>query len=425
MNILFVTWDGPQVTYLESLFLPIFQRLGGSGLHIHILQFTWADSALIEQRRRACRQAGLAYRAQRIRRRPRALGALLSALEGARLIRRALGEQHIDAVMPRSTLPALASLLALRGRPLPMLFDADGLPLDERVEFAGQSPTSLVQRLLRDVEAQAVRRADLVLTRSAQAVEILLARAGAGTTPGKFQVVGNGRDTQRFSPGDAGSRRRMRERLGLPTDAPLLVYAGSLGPQYCPEEMLRLFGLVRQIRADARLLVLSGSPEALQPALERFAGLAAAVSILSLPGEAVPGYLACADLGLALRRRSFSMRAVAPIKLGEYLLCGLPVLASPGVGDTDAIAASGGRLLAGLDDAELAQAARWFCSDVLPQRESWRTRCRSLGLRHFSLEACADAYAAALNALRRPVREPLPAALQAPLAGNRPRGEPR
>ncbi|WP_349617555.1 glycosyltransferase [Azotobacter salinestris] len=422
MNILYVTWDGPQVTYLESLFLPIFQRLSAVGLHFHILQFTWGEETLIERRRQACRAAGLAYRAQRVRRRPRALGGLLTALEGARLIRRTIDEQRIDALMPRSTLPALASLLALRGRTLPMVFDADGLPLDERVEFAGQSPSSLVQRLLRDVEAQAVRRADRVLTRSQPAVEILLARAGPGTSPGKFQVVGNGRDTERFSPGDADSRQRMRERLGLAADAPLLVYAGSLGPQYCQEEMFRLFERILQRRADAHLLVLTGSPESLQPTLERFAALAPAVTCLSVPGEAVPGYLACADLGLALRRSSFSMRGVAPIKLGEYLLCGLPVLASPGIGDTDAIAARAGRLLAAPADAELERAARWFCDEVLVQREAWRERCRNLGLRHFSLEACADAYAAALTPLRTSLQAASP---QPSLSGSQPRGEPR
>ncbi|MFC0710515.1 glycosyltransferase family 4 protein [Azorhizophilus paspali] len=416
MNILFVTWDGPQVTYLESLFLPIFQRLSGTGLQFHVLQFTWADESLIERRRQACRRAGLAYRAQPVRRRPRALGSLLSVLEGVRPIRRMIAEQRIDALMPRSTLPALASLLALRGHGLPMIFDADGLPLDERVEFAGQSPSDPVQRLLRKVEAEAVRRADRVLTRSHQAVEILLARGGPGTAPGKFQVVGNGRDTERFDPGDEASRRRMRESLGVAADAPLLVYAGSLGPQYCAEEMLRLFGFVRRLRADARLLVLSGTPELLRP--ERFAKLAPAVSCLSVPSEAVPAYLACADLGLALRRGSFSMRGVAPIKLGEYLLCGLPVLASPGIGDTDAIAADGGLLLAGLADAELERAACWFRDQVLTRRDAWRVRCRAIGIRHFSLEACVDTYAAALAPLRA-------SATVRPLRASPSHGEPR
>ncbi|MFD1691116.1 hypothetical protein ACFSHR_04825 [Azotobacter chroococcum] len=40
--------------------------------------------------------------------------------------------------MPRSTLPALATLLALRGRAVPMVFDADGLPWTS----ASSSPAS-------------------------------------------------------------------------------------------------------------------------------------------------------------------------------------------------------------------------------------------------------------------------------------------
>ena len=63
MNILFVTWDGPQVSYLESLFVPIFQRLGQKGMHFHVLQFTWGG--IPERRafsRQACEQAGISYR---------------------------------------------------------------------------------------------------------------------------------------------------------------------------------------------------------------------------------------------------------------------------------------------------------------------------------------------------------------------------
>jgi Na+/H+-dicarboxylate symporter len=30
VNVLFITWDGPQVTYLDGLFLPIFQKLTSS-----------------------------------------------------------------------------------------------------------------------------------------------------------------------------------------------------------------------------------------------------------------------------------------------------------------------------------------------------------------------------------------------------------
>lgn len=396
-NILFITWDGPQVTYLESLFLPIFQELAKYGLDFHIMQFTWGDARRIEASRRACAAAGFTYQAETIWRRPLAAGSLLSALHGARLIRQVVRKHQIDAVMPRSTLPALATLLALRGSTLPMILDADGLPLDERVDFAGQSPTSLVYRFLRDIEAQAVRRADVVLTRSKKAVAILQARAGAGTSTDKFHVVRNGRDPNAFSPGATLSRRKTRRELGIDDEAPLLIYAGSLGPQYCLTQMLGLFAHVHKRRPDSRLLILTGSPEALPGALDPHPHLKHAISALTVEASDVPQYLACADLGLAVRRASFSMQAVAPIKLGEYLLCGLPVVASDDIGDTSTLVGPQvGHLLNEMGDAELANAADWFVDTVLAEREAFRERCRAAGLASFSLNGSVEGYRQAL-----------------------------
>lgn len=397
MNILFVTWDGPQVSYLESLFVPIFQRLGQKGMHFHVLQFTWGDSERRAFSRQACEQAGISYRSVIIWRRPIAIGALLTALAGAWHIKKATQAHNIDLVMPRSTLPALATMLASRNAQFQMVFDADGLPLDERVDFSGQSPSSLAHRFLRDVEAQAVRRADRVLTRATKAVEILHSRAGAGTEVSKFHVVTNGRDTERFRPADVTESATVRRDLGLALDTPLLVYAGSMGPQYCMEEMFTLFAMVRERRADAHFLALTGSPEAVQPALDKHPHLNGYVTLLTVPAQAVPQYLGCADLGLALRQPSFSMQAVAPIKLGEYLLCGLPVVATAGIGDTDAIPSDAGMLLQSMDEAELQAAADWFIDSVLPQREVFRANSRVAGVNGFSLEACAASYEQALQ----------------------------
>lgn len=400
MKVLFITWDGPQVTYLESLFLPIFARLATHGVQFHVLQFTWADAQRIELTRQACEQLGIGYQAVPIWRRPRAFGAMLTALVGARHVRKAVQAHNIDVVMPRSTLPALATLLALRGTPRPMVFDADGLPLDERVDFAGQSPSSLVHRVLRDVEAQAVRRADVALTRSSKAVDILHARAGAGTALGKFHVVTNGRDAEIFKPSDAAQSAQTRRELGLTAAAPLLVYVGSLGAQYCMEEMLKFFALIRERRPDAHWLILTASPEAMQPALSGYPQLQGSVTTRAVSPQAVAQYIACADLGLALRQPSFSMQAVAPIKLGEYLLCGLPVLATADIGDTDAITVDAGCLLRRMDEAALQVAADWFVDSVLPTREAYRASCRAAGLSRFSLEASASFYRNALESLK-------------------------
>ncbi len=368
-------------------------------MRFHVLQFTWADFDISKARQIACEQAGVPYRSVTIWRRPVAAGALLSVVLGAVEMRKAIKDFGISLVMPRSTLPALATLLALRGSSLPMVFDADGLPLDERVDFAGQSTSSLSYRLLRDVEAQAVRRADAVLTRSTKAVEILHARAGAGTSIEKFSVVTNGRDAACFKTADVSEVAMVRRELGLATDAPLLVYAGSMGPQYCVDEMLCILAKVRQRRANAHFLVLTGSPEAVKPVLDKNPQLSGYVTTLSVAAHAVPKYLGCADVGLALRQPSFSMQAVAPIKLGEYLLCGLPVIATAGIGDTEAISGDAGMLLHRMDEAELQAAANWFIDSVLPQREAFRAITRVAGVKGFSLEASAATYSQALQNL--------------------------
>jgi len=395
-NILFVTWDGPQVSYLESLFLPIFRALQKHGFQFHILQFSWASHSVTEQRRDYCEAIGCTYTLVPVIRKPVALGGLITAIWGYRQIRQAIQRYDIDIVMPRSTLPAMSSLLALRGYDQKFVFDADGLPLDERVDFAGQSSSSIVHRILRDIEAQAVRSADVVLTRSKIAAGVLHARAGAGVDIGKFNVVSNGRDTSLFSPGSDFDRKEVKKKLGISEDAPLIVYAGSLGPQYCPDDMLTLFALIRHSRVDAHFLVLTGSPEVMLEQKDNYPELFSAITVMRVNASDVPSWLAAADLGIAFREAAFSMQGVAPIKLGEYLLCGVPVVATRGVGDSHYIDDKSGFLVDTGDKSKLESVSEWFVGKVLPEREVFRSHSRSIGKQFFSLESSVESYREAL-----------------------------
>lgn len=399
MNILFVTWDGPQVNYLESLFAPIFARLQARhGMRFHVLQFTWADARRTARAQAACAALGVGYQAVRVLRRPRSFGALATVLRGIPAIRAAIRELSIDVVMPRSSLPALAVLLGgTRGRPV--VFDADGLALDERVDFAGESARSLQQRLLRAAEAQVARTAGAVTTRTAFAARVLQARAGAATPPSRFHVVANGRDAARFHPSDASTRAQTRVRMGLAPDAPLVAYAGSIGPQYRPEAMFGWFAAVHRRRPDARMLVLTHQDRLARELLARSGLAGGLVSVESADPDAVAAYLACADVGLALREPTFSMGGVAPVKLGEYLLCGVPVVATAGVGDTGDMTDDVAFLLDVGNPGLEAQAVDWFVDSVLPGREAYRTRCRAFAMPRFSLESCIEGYARAIGSV--------------------------
>jgi glycosyltransferase involved in cell wall biosynthesis len=398
LKILFVTWDGPQVNYLESLFLPIFKGLRPHGFEFDILQFRFGTAAQEEAVRSLCIDAGCGYSSARIWRLGPA-GAFASALRGGFQVRKALRRYGSDAIMPRSVLPSLALLASGAARTHPILMDADGLEIDERAEFGGLKTTAPIYRVLRDIEAQMVRRSTAILTRTEATREILIARAGPPADPSKYTIVTNGRDEKIFHPFGEAGRRAVRSDLGIAADAPLLVYAGSVGGRYRTRSIGELALEMRALRPDTRLLVLSGSPEVVQTELiDPMPQLAEFTIVRRVPPDEVPRYLAAADVGTAFISASFSTLGIAPVKTGEYLLCGVPIVGAAAVGDNQAPISAG----VFFDDSlGHSKAARWIVEEVLPNRQAYRERARQVGVERFSLDRSIRDYRDALANLAR------------------------
>ena len=398
-RVLFVAWDGPHQNYLESLFFPIFAPLAARGFAFSALQLRDAPPDQIARARRAAQARGIPYEHVATHTHPKGIATLYSIAKSTAAIRRTVREQGIDILMPRSTIPAAIALALRTSVDCRLVFDADGFAPDERVDFAGWAPTSLTYRLYRDVEAQMVRRADAVITRTSHAKQILLARAGAGTGEDKIHVIANAKDETRFCPGSAEGRAARRAELELAPDAPLILYAGTLGPQYFVDSMFDLFVRIGERRPDARMIVLSGQRQlAVRHARARGVDLRR-LDVRHVAADDVAPIMACADLGIAFRAATYSQRGVSPIKVGEYLLCGLPVLATSGVGDLDVQLGDlrGGRLLEAVGPEAIAAAAAWFIDEVLPERDALRQDCRARGVEVFGLRACVERYAQALR----------------------------
>lgn len=386
-RILFITWDGPQTSYLESLFLPIFAALQAQGDTFHVLQFTWGDHAKSNRAAAACAEAGVPYRRVDIERRLGRAGAFVSAARGGRHVDRAVRDWAIDTLMPRSLMPALAVLRSNSLRVCATIFDADGLAADERVDFAALSANSPTYRVLRDIEAQIVRRADAVLVRTKATIPILWARAGAGTSLEKFFVVSNGKDSDLFAPA-AG----MEAAAGGPS----LCYIGSLGAQYQPGLMLAIAAYLRRQSVGLRFDVFTLDRAAFDAAMTE-AGLSGAdwISVRSLAPSEVPAVLPAYDAGFALRTRSFSMQGVSPIKIGEYLLAGVPLIGTAGIGDVDELIEDG--LMIAAKEDNIGPIGDWMTTHVLPNRVTIAEHCRAAGMRSYSLPSSVKLYAEAMS----------------------------
>lgn len=335
-KLLFVTWDSDQSNYLESLFFPILKGLGEAvGLEAHVLQFSWAKPQEVHRIQQLAASMGIIYSQFPIHRKPVAgLGALWTVYQGVRIIRDYVRAQEIDVLMPRSTMPAMMVNRLwdwLKRGKVKVVFDADGLPLEERVDFAGLKTKSYQYRKLKAEETKMIQRADLVLSRSQAAIDIHLKSIGEQYGE-KFLKVANGRDADFFQL-DPKSRKQVRESLGLAEGEMLWVYTGSLGIPYEVDRMLALFGRFYAKHSKSKFLILTRQVDFLKGKIPN--GLSEAIVVRSGSFQEIPKYLSAGDVGLSLRKFAPSLAGLAPIKLGEYLLLGLPVIASRGVGDTE------------------------------------------------------------------------------------------
>ncbi|WP_162417443.1 glycosyltransferase family protein [Cyclobacterium roseum] len=392
MNILFISWDSDQTNYLENLFIPIFDGIQKkTSYRFQIMQFSWAAPQEVERLRLLAEKAGIGYFHFSVSHRPNAaLGSLWTLMRGSREIKKHLEKNEIACLMPRSTLPAWMVLRLgawLKKRSISVVFDADGFPIQERVDFAGLNPNGFYHRWLRQVERRMVQNAQRVLTRSEKAIVVHQERTGIRQVE-KFYPVINGRDPEIFKP-DAAGRTAIRNELGISESTCLWLYSGSLGPQYLVPEMLQLFWLAYQKNPDSRFLFLVRNKDFLKDKIPE--PLKKRVMVKTVPFECIPDYYAAADLGISLRKAAPSLSGLAPIKIGEYLLAGLPVLLSPGIGDlSDQLATEPACFVYRANPGEFTD---WLEST----RKLAKADIRKLGERYFGLEQSVAGYIRALE----------------------------
>lgn len=392
-KILFITWDGPQTSYMEGLFLPIFNEVKKKNdVDFHVIQFTWANAEKNEKVVKIAEKFKIKYSVFKIFRKPNSiLGSVFTLIKGRRFLDKYIKENSITVVMPRSTMPAVM-VNRLQSENIKILFDADGLPLEERVDFAGLSPKSKQYLWLKNEEIKLIKKSDFVITRSQKAIDIHVKAIGEKYRD-KFSVVFNGRDISFFNPSSSG-KISFRKKIGLDSDAFVFVYCGSLGPQYGWEEMIAIFENYHAKQPKSKLLILSGDPEFALARLPE--SLQNQTIIKSVPFDEVPSYLNCADVAFAIRKPTFSMQGVAPIKLGEYLLMGLPTIASKGIGDTDIILENVPHcFLFDHDNPNAIQAATDFVSEIMNGQLT--EAIRNSALTYFSLEKSAESYSNVLK----------------------------
>ena len=240
--------------------------------------------------------------------------------------------------------------------------------------------SSFAFRALHYVEGLTARHADLLSTGTRH----MLTRLAAEGSLAQAYLLPSCVDENKFQFSAAG-RATVRARYGLSPEQPVLLYLGKFGGIYYDHEIGEFFAALRRQLPALHLLVVTPAPLAEIQASLTCADLpAASYTITHSAYEDVPTYISAADFGLVAVPPMPSQRFRSPIKVGEYLCCGLPYIVCQGVSEDDWVAFRDrvGLVVEAFTPAEAVRVAPQLAAFLADDRVALRARCRAAGIQY-------------------------------------------
>lgn len=235
----------------------------------------------------------------------------------AQLVRR-FDNHRPDFIYERASLYSTAGIQLARALDRPLILELNS-PL--AVEQATYRTTGLGE-LAAKAESWILSRADAVVAVSSSLREYAIS---LGAAPDRVHVVPNGVNPELFHP-DASDLNTGPD-LGV---GPVLGFVGGLSPWHGVEVLPALLERLIGRYPDIRLVIAGDGP--LRGDLEREArerGLERSIVFTgALPHEEIPAWIRRFDIALAPYPRPKHDFYFSPLKIFEYMACGVPVVAA-------------------------------------------------------------------------------------------------
>ena len=225
-----------------------------------------------------------------------------------------------DLIYERASLLGIAGGLVARAFRRPLIIELNAPLVTEQAAYR----ETLAPKLALEAERASLSRADAVFvvsqTLRAHALEL-------GIASEKIQVVPNGVDSRRFYPG--GRDEHLREKLGL-KGAKVIGFVGGLRPWHGVESLPGLLQTLAREFDDLKLVFVGSGP--LETDLKvKFAEKKLSDRVVFLGAVAhdnVAPIMRLFDVALAPYPEHAHSFYFSPLKLFEYLACGVPTVAA-------------------------------------------------------------------------------------------------
>jgi len=265
------------------------------------------------------------------------------------------------------------------------IFDMRGFWADEKVDALVWSRNSLIYRIAKWFESKFLIHADIVVSLTNIAVVTMEKFPCLKFRTTRFEVIPTCTNLDLFHPIKLDPDNENHTSF-------LLGHVGSVTWSLF-DEVLKCFKVLREVRLDAKILVLNNGAHAYIK--DRFIAYNISDKIADVRGadySQMPHELSKLDAGIFFYKPTFSKKATAPTKLGEFLACGIPCVTLVGAGDTEEIIENEnvGVVLQDLTPQSQKKALHKLLK--LKEDPHIKARCIQAAQKYFSLEKGVEAY---------------------------------
>lgn len=342
MSVLYITQNGVTDHIGRSQVAPYIVGLARMGFKIHVLSAEKVgQEPLINSYNTLFESEGVHWTHVRYRNKPKLIGQgfthWLMLLKAREIIR----NEGIRLVHCRSFPPAIIGYQLQQDFGISFVFDFRDFYADGGLrKFKGLK--RLAYQRMKQLEGPMVRAADKIICLTENAREVLTKWYLSDNLDAarQFQVIPCCADFEHFNQRRVSSLAlsAIRSKLDLNGNNFVLLYLGSLGPDYLLPQMLLLFKQVLNLFAQARFLFVSNNGHDLVVEECNRQGIdLAQILFISADRNDVPTYIELADLSVIFIHAGISKAGCSPTKLAELLAMNVPVIVNSGVGDLDAI----------------------------------------------------------------------------------------
>jgi len=405
-RVLYVSYNGALEEIVPSQVIPYLRELAKGGYDFTLLTFEKKQRLKEEGKcgvmkvKDEFKEIGIKWHWLRYHKRMPILATSVDIFLGAIYVSYFVVIRKIRIVHARSIVPATMCLIAkLFGAKL--VFDTRGLLAEEYVGGGHWKEGDLKYRLVKFFERFCLQAADaiVVLTKRHRAYLLNLPWRRNRITRMPIEIIPCCVDLERFKYVPKANQPENREN---PKGDFIFAYLGKIGKHYMLKEMLDFLKSAFEILPNSRFMIITQTnQQQILDIISRNRMDSERVIIKKPVYNQIPSLICNADAGIFFIN-PYKKFGSSPIKLGEFLGCGIPVIINNDIGDTEELVSSNrvGVVLREFSHNDYNRILLEFF-ELSKEPEALRKRCRKTAEEHLSLGMGVSRYDAIYKGVGR------------------------